>query len=415
MQGLKSILNRCDEDLNKRDIVDYALETVRKHLGMDVGYLSEFVGDELVLRAVSSEIFKDIAYVGNRFSLDTTYCWNVVDGKLPQLIPDTSQEPVAMNMPITKLLPIGSHVGVPIRCSDGSVYGMFCCLDRKPNKSLNNRDLEVMRIFSELAAEEINNGLSERQRFKEKVEALENVIKNQAFDIVYQPIFDLFKKRPIGLEALCRFEAMPYRSPDKWFEDAKEVNLDLELEETVLKKALLALPNFPSSLYLSVNACPNLILTGKLHSILQDIDASRILVEVTEHAQVNDYELLKEEISAIKALGARVAIDDAGAGYSSLQHIIKLNPDVIKLDMSLTRDIDKDRSLRSLAAALIYFSRETGACIIAEGMETLAELETLKLLGVSKGQGYYLSRPLTLENTADFLSKVNQNKEKLSA
>jgi predicted signal transduction protein with EAL and GGDEF domain len=100
-----------------------------------------------------------------------------------------------------------------------------------------------------------------------------------------------------------------------------------------------------------------------------------------------------QEAARLRALGVRIAIDDAGAGYASMRHILSIEPDLIKLDMSLTRGIDQDRKRRALASALIAFAHETRIDIVAEGVETAAELDTLRELGVRKVQGYFLARP----------------------
>jgi len=133
---------------------------------------------------------------------------------------------------------------------------------------------------------------------------------------------------------------------------------------------------------------------------------------VTEHARVADYDLLSRELKNLRNLGAGIAIDDAGAGYSGLQHIIQLKPDIIKLDIGLTRAIDADPARRALATALIFFARETGCVIVAEGVETNSELETLRLLGIPKVQGYFLGRPIDLQSA---IALVSYPHERMSA
>jgi len=125
-----------------------------------------------------------------------------------------------------------------------------------------------------------------------------------------------------------------------------------------------------------------------------------LALEVTEHAPVEDYAVLRDALAPLRKSGIRLAIDDAGAGYSSLQHIIQLRPDIIKLDMSLTKSIDSDQARRALASALTFFAREVGSVIVAEGIETEAELATLQRLDVSRGQGYLLGRPGDLAQAA---------------
>lgn len=145
-----------------------------------------------------------------------------------------------------------------------------------------------------------------------------------------------------------------------------------------------------------MNAGPTTVLDPALYELLRAYDPERIVLELTEHAVVDSYGDLERALGPLRFLGVKLAIDDAGAGYSGLQHILRLRPDILKLDMSLTRDIDSDSAKRSLAAALVHFTRETRSLIVAEGIETEAEHETLRALGVHRGQGYLLGRPLPL-------------------
>jgi EAL domain-containing protein (putative c-di-GMP-specific phosphodiesterase class I) len=119
----------------------------------------------------------------------------------------------------------------------------------------------------------------------------------------------------------------------------------------------------------------------------------RMVLEVTEHVEVADYDTLVDGLDILRTSGCRIAVDDAGAGYSSLRHILRLRPDYIKLDMTLTRGIDTDSDRRALASSLLTFAREVSATVIAEGIETPAELDTLRSLGATLGQGYFLARP----------------------
>ena len=123
------------------------------------------------------------------------------------------------------------------------------------------------------------------------------------------------------------------------------------------------------------------------------------MLEVTEHASVRDYDLITEALEPMRAKGLLLAVDDAGAGYASFRHILKLKPDVIKLDGSLIRNIDTSRDCRALASALIRFGQDTGCKIVAECVETEAELAILRELQVSKAQGYLLGSPMPLDNS----------------
>jgi EAL domain-containing protein (putative c-di-GMP-specific phosphodiesterase class I) len=125
-----------------------------------------------------------------------------------------------------------------------------------------------------------------------------------------------------------------------------------------------------------------------------DRDLSRVTLEITEHAAVDDYRALADALAPLRRRGATLAVDDAGAGYSSMRHILHLQPDMIKLDMSITHDVDTDRSRRALAKGLTSFAHEIGSVVVAEGVETAEEFNTLASLGVDLAQGYFFAKPI---------------------
>ncbi|QBF32239.1 EAL domain-containing protein [Thalassococcus sp. S3] len=383
--------------VNADETINAALDFVREHLNMEVAYLSEFVGDNLVFRAVSAPGFEEMVAVGGSMPLDQVYCRHILAGRLPELIPDTGAEPLCQSIPLTHAIPIKSHVSIPIRRSDGTPYGMFCCLSRTAQSDLNPRDLEVMRAFANLSADQVNEKLAVQIQRSEIFATIQHVQENQLFDIVYQPIMDAGSRRPKGFEALCRFKSEPYRPPNLWFDDAKTVGLQAELEIAVIERALAALNDLPPEIYVSVNASPDTVASGALSDVFAPWPSERIVLEVTEHSMVSSYETLLNNLDLLRFSGVRLAIDDAGAGYSGLQHIVKLRPDIIKLDISLTSQIDTDVVRRSLGAALVRFAREIDAAIVAEGIETGSEFDTLNELGVPLAQGYYLGRPGSLD------------------
>lgn len=382
-----------DESINP---ARFALEAIRKHLGMEVAYISEFVGDRSVFLEVDAPGLEALIKPGDSRSLDDVYCRHILAGRLPRLMPDTEDFELARSMPITAAVPIGAHMSVPIQDADGNVLGMFCCLSPTPNKTLTDRDLQVMTAFADVAGKHIAHQLASNRQSRTVRHAVEQVLERTAFDLAFQPIWD-FRCGPTGFEVLSRFTPQPYRTPDKWFADAHLVSLGIDLELAVLEKAVACLPAFPDSIFLSINASPATISSGRLARLLGGVDLKRIALEITEHAEVCDYALLNEQLAPLRCAGMALAIDDAGAGYSSLQHIVQMKPDIIKLDMSLTRSVDSDPARRALTSALIYFARETGSLIVAEGIETESEMQTLQMLGVPKGQGYFLGRPMNFD------------------
>ena len=380
--------------------VERMLEAVRSHLGMDVAYLSEFDGNDSVFLAVDAPGLEAMIKPGDRYSLDDVYCRHILEGRLPELIPNTADIELARDMPITKAVPIGSHVSVPIRLPDGRPFGMFCCLSRESNRSLNSRDLQVMRAFADLSAFEINRDLIAAEEEAVKRRRIQGAISEGDFAVVYQPIFRLADARVVGFECLARFSAEPKRSPDVWFVEAAEVGLGVELECAAISVALASLPRFSSEVTLAVNASPRTILSETFLDVVGQAPPRRLIVEITEHASVPDYDALIAVLARIREQGVMIAVDDAGSGYASLRHILKLAPDLIKLDMDITRNIDTDLARRSLAAALIGFARDTGSEIVAEGVETASELRTLRNLGAQRAQGYLLGRPMPLDQAA---------------
>jgi EAL domain-containing protein (putative c-di-GMP-specific phosphodiesterase class I) len=274
---------------------------------------------------------------------------------------------------------------------------MFCCLSPRPNPTLNQRDLETMRVFAQLAAKQVNAELEARRERRRRRAALDAVMAGSNFSVVFQPIMDLASLVMVSCEALCRFSPQPYRSPDKWFHDAAEAGLAVDLELLVIQTAVAALDSLPACVSLSLNASPETIASGRLTEALDPRYLHRTVLELTEHAQVADYALLARALASLKQRGMKVAADDAGAGYSGLQHMVQLAPDIIKMDMSLTRSLDADPARRALASAMTYYARETGAILVAEGIETEAELRTLQALGIARGQGYLLGQPVPLD------------------
>jgi EAL domain-containing protein (putative c-di-GMP-specific phosphodiesterase class I) len=218
--------------------------------------------------------------------------------------------------------------------------------------------------------------------------------------LVFQPIVDVVNDEVVAVEALARFDVTPYRSPDVWFSEAHENGFGVELELLAVTRALAELPMLPESVALSINAGPETVMAPGFHEAIFGVPAHRVIVELTEHNAIDDYPGLVDSLRSLRQKGTRISIDDTGSGYSSLAHILKLAPDLIKLDRDLVSGIDVDPVRRALAAALVSFAAETGARIVAEGVETEDELVVLRQLGLRYAQGYYLGRPARLETLA---------------
>jgi EAL domain-containing protein (putative c-di-GMP-specific phosphodiesterase class I) len=375
----------------------HILRAVRTHLGMDVGFVSEFVGGRRVFRHVETATGKECIEVGGSDPLEESYCYWIAEGKLARLICDPNDHPVSAALPVTQALPVGAHLSVPIKLRDGRTYGTFCCFSFKPNHSFTERDMATMEAFAEVAACQIQDAIDASESRATKIARIESVLKGRDLTMVFQPAFHTCAGEIAFYEALARIYTRPYQSPDQWFRMATEIGLAVELELLALNEAIHALSRLPRGSDVSFNASPDLILSRHFDECMQAAPLDRLIVEITEHEMVSHYALLNATLTPLRQRGLRVAVDDMGAGYSSLRHILHIKPDIIKLDISLVRGIDGDAVRRALASALVCFARETGSKLVAEGVETDRELETLRALGADMVQGFFLGRPQPLQ------------------
>jgi PAS domain S-box-containing protein len=233
-----------------------------------------------------------------------------------------------------------------------------------------------------------------------KLHRIQAVLAQRTLTTVLQPIFSLQTGRVVGVEALSRFPDRPRQGPDRWFADAHEVGLGVALEALAVQTALAHAVTLSSDSYVAVNVSPATLISPALQQVLAagPVPASRIVLELTEHVFVDNYDQLTRALSKLRARGLRLAVDDAGAGFASFRHILRLQPDVIKIDQEITREITTQPAHRALTAALVMFALEVGSTtVIAEGVETADELRTIASLGIDAAQGYFLARPTATE------------------
>jgi EAL domain-containing protein (putative c-di-GMP-specific phosphodiesterase class I)/CheY-like chemotaxis protein len=248
----------------------------------------------------------------------------------------------------------------------------------------------VEELSDHLAREDAHHGDRRVQKAR-----IDHVLARGLLDVAVQPIVDLRTRDVLAFEALARIRSEPVRSPAVWFAEAADHGRLLELELAAIDAALAVLPLLPDAAQLTVNVSPATAASERFYEAMPSDGASgRIVVEITEHAPIDDYDALAPQIERLRRRGIRLAIDDAGAGFASLRHILRFNPDIIKTDMTLTRGIETDRAERALMRALISFAAEIDATLVAEGIESDAEIKALRELGVIYGQGFHLGRPV---------------------
>lgn len=381
--------------------VDAILDAVREHLGMEIAFAARYVGG----RREFTHIRTDLPVPhrpGDSEPNEETYCWHVLEGRLPELIQDAADHPLAQTLPITAALPVGCHMDVPLRLKDGTVYGSFCCLSRAADRSLNGRDLGVLRAFADLAARQIERDLAQDGDRAAVIMRVQGAVDMGQPAILLQPVFRLDDGAPVGAEALARFPDARIRPPSDWFTEATMHGLGELLELAAVRAALAALAYVPSPAYLGINVSPAVAVSPALRLLLEAAPPGRVMLEVTEHAEVQDYAALKRALSPLRG-HVRVAVDDVGAGYAGLRHMLDLEPDVLKLDIGLTRNVDRDPARRALIAAMVRFAGDIGAQIVAEGVEREGERRALAGLGVGHAQGWLFSRALPLVAASQLL------------
>lgn len=227
-------------------------------------------------------------------------------------------------------------------------------------------------------------------------ERVHAVLDQDAFTVVYQPIFSLDMHAVIAVEALTRVAAEPARSPDQWFRAAHAQGIGVELELAAIRKALEGAAGVPPDIEVTVNLSAVTLTHPDLPEILRAAGRS-VVLELTEHDVIGNYQVVRERLADLRGPGVRIAVDDAGAGAASLRHIVQLEPDVIKLDASLSRGVATSGVQEALGKALIDFATGIGAQLVVEGVEDRRDLMTWTVLGATALQGYVLARPAPIE------------------
>ncbi|MDI1289502.1 MAG: EAL domain-containing protein [bacterium] len=373
----------------QEQIADLLL-TARSSLGLSMAFLSRMDGTTQHLEVVESSvpfIMKD----GTTQVQETSFCQAILDKRLPEVIPDVRKYPVAMALPAAKFPRIRSYVSVPVVLSDGSVYGTFCAAGLTADRELQERDRALMSVLAKAAALIVEPGVLEAERRLEIEERVLPLIETGGPEIHLQPIVDLSTGERVGFEALSRFPREWDLPPDVVFAQAHSVGVGATLELLAITRAAEALDSLSG--YVAMNLSPAVLLAPASMAFLQQLPLDRVVLELSEHDPVDDYAVLAEAIAPLRRAGMRLAIDDVGAGFSSLRHIVQTSPDVIKLDRSIVSGVAGDRILMTLVRSLVQLGADCGSVSVAEGIEDEADAITLRELGVNYGQGWHFGRP----------------------
>ncbi|MCY1136617.1 EAL domain-containing protein [Actinoplanes sp. Pm04-4] len=374
--------------------IDRLLELARTYLGMEVAWISRFTGDQQVITAATGLLAGMNVTVGGGTPLSASFCARVVAGALPAVITDARRHPVTRDLSVTQDMNIGSYVGAPWRDADGNIAGMLCCLSRSADPDLDVQAARYMSLLADLVGDHLGSDAARAGQESRQVEAVvRDVLRTHAVRAVVQPVVRLADGVTVAFEALSRFEPATFASPDRAFAAAAVCGLGIDLELLALERALRLRDQLPADMWLGVNLSPEAVSTSAARDLLLPYADRRIGVELTEHTPVGDYDELNAYLRPLRDAGIQLVVDDAGAGFASLNHILQLRPDTIKLDISLVRGVDQDPVRRALARSLAGFAKEVGAALLAEGVETAPERDALLEMGVFYGQGYLWGKP----------------------
>lgn len=368
--------------------VDRLLQVARQQLALDVVFLSHFSPLRRELLAVSGA--HPFVEVGRSDPLDDTFCQQLVEGRLPAVIPDARTDPDTAGLPATTELDIGLHVGVPVALSDGSLFGTVCGFRHEADPDADWRTARVLRVIAQALAELLEPAERDRRTDAARRAAVLGLLDAGQPRVVTQPIRRLDDGVTVAVEALSRFDRTETPVAEV-FADAASAGVGVELELAALRAALAVVPT--SAVPVTVNGGVDLLLDPRAHELLAACAAQQVVLEVTERQAVTDYDALNAALSPLRDAGLRLAVDDVGVGFSGLHHLLELRPDFIKLDACLVQGVDGNPRQQALVAALVAFAAQTGATLVAEGIETPADRDRVARLGVALGQGFLLGRP----------------------
>lgn len=384
---------RSDTDMKVAEL----LRTAKNSLGLSLTFLSRLDGEVQHLEVVESSIpfFHD----GQTQPQATSLCQAILDGKLPNVIPNVAKLPEAKRLPAARFPRIRSYVSVPVSLSDGTLYGTFCAAGFTADNELSKRDRALMEVLASAAATVIEPGVQERRREAAIREQIQPILNSGDLRVVLQPIVALSDGTRVGAEALSRFPAEWGKAPDEIFAEAASIDAGVDLELMAIRRAAELIPDFSG--YIAVNVSSHTLLDQRCLDSFATYPPERLVIELSEHDPVEDYEALGTALEPLRQRGVRLAIDDVGAGFSSLRHILVTAPDIIKLDRSIVAGAATDHVLLRLVHSLVDFGHGAGVGVVAEGVETQDDAAVLCNAGVDYAQGWYFARPGTADQLAD--------------
>ncbi|TDX19713.1 sensor domain-containing phosphodiesterase [Rhodovulum visakhapatnamense] len=370
------------------------LAALRDLFGMEVAFISRFTPTSREFDLVESH---DPGFAADVLSaaatpLDQSYCFRIAIGHAPNLMPNAQEEPAVADISETLSLPVGAHLSVPIVLSSGRTYGMLCAFSRKPNSELADRDVALFTLCADLLSRDIEAVILDDLPKSTAADEFSKTLAETSFDFFLQPITSMPGRVPVGFELLTRF-APELGSVEQIFDRARHLDMVMTLEEKVARTASRVLARLDRSVWLAINFSVSSIESCDFEAIFPPDYRDRLVLEITEHERVVDYASFLARIKALRGFGFRIAVDDVGAGYSSLRHVLQLRPEILKIDRSFVAGIDQSPDQQTFVRAIREYAASYGGMVIAEGVETASEEAELVRLGAYLAQGYHIAKP----------------------
>jgi EAL domain-containing protein (putative c-di-GMP-specific phosphodiesterase class I)/GGDEF domain-containing protein len=285
---------------------------------------------------------------------------------------------------------------------DASIYPKFGCYIGA-SIAYKDKNVRLERlVHNALEAALAESDSREADDAGRRKARLEQIIAAGDVRTLVHPIFRLSDLGIIGYEALSRGpEGGEFERPDKLFKVAYDADLVVKLERLCRKRAFETAEKLPEGRLLFINIEPDAVADPELRDIMfttllarSSVKPEDVVFEITERSAITDFASFRATLEYLRTLGFRVAVDDGGAGYGSLQCLAEVHPEWLKIDISLIRDIDTDDVRRSLVTSMVTFAERMGVKLVAEGIERPEQLRTLRKLGVEYGQGFLFCQPV---------------------
>lgn len=326
----------------------------------------------------------------------------IAAGEVLVAAPDAADSLAWSHVDVVQRLGIRRLVGIPLHATDGTTRGVVCLFGLEPAVEDTAAAAPVLGFLADWLGHRLDAWRQDDRATPADRRRVEALLRAGEPSIVLQPVFSLDSGDVVSLEAFARF---PSGSPDEVFARAHRVGLGTELELQAARNAVDLVDQLRPDLAVAVNVSVATLTSRAFVDLLRGIDPRRVTWELTEHAGEVDLDRLGPRLELVRAMGFSVAMDDVGTGYRGLERLLRLQPQVIKLDRAVVHGLEQDPARRAVVAAAQGFADQLGARLVAEGIETEGEQRLLHDLGVAYGQGYGLGEPLPVGSLPHFVRR----------